>query len=666
MRRTAHTREAGTRPARGVTLLLVAVFALAICLAAGVLAPASAAAAPQAPYVGLTQVFFAFDWGNQKDIQVSAVARVVGQHCVLYVEQGRAVPESILENLASEFDTTVYPKVTAALGSGPDPGVDGESRVAVLLYGFNDAGLMGSFYYYDLLPVGSVDPPDSPTSNHREMFYLNLDAILAEPDRAAATAAHELAHLILYYRDFLLDVSPQRKYEGSVATWVEEGLAMYAELAAGYGDRAAIDLYSFQMSPDKNLTRWLGGYFSDYGASYAFITYLVDREGLDLAAQLVDQPADGIAGINAVLRSRRASETFAGLFDDWVVANYLDSRPPSEPPYAYTQIHMAADPLPLSGPLPVVGTGQVENYGAVYLDMPVLEEDSTATVHAVLDGDDGAPLHAALLSWDSTGLLPPTVTLLSLSPGAEGGTALSPPGYDRHTLAVWSRGSEGAAASYGFRYSLAVDPPGGGQFLDVGADNRFFTFIEDLQTRGIVSGKESPAGSGLWYFGPDEPVLRAQFAKMIVEATGLHTAEVDGTTTPTFKDVLPTFGVRGDPLPYPFDYVEEAGKAGIVGGYSDGRFGPWEPIKRIQLVRMILRGAAATGHAFPAYEGSDLVFADVPPGNPLYSDTMTAYENGIMSGAVGKDGNRYFDPWTSATRGQVAKMTFNLLQFLGL
>ena len=43
----------------------------------------------------------------------------------------------------------------------------------------------------------------------------------------------------------------------------------------------------------------------------------------------LSQPADGIAGINAVLRSRGAFDTFATLFDDWVVANFLDSRPPS-------------------------------------------------------------------------------------------------------------------------------------------------------------------------------------------------------------------------------------------------------------------------------------------------------------------------------------------------
>jgi S-layer homology domain. len=224
---------------------------------------------------------------------------------------------------------------------------------------------------------------------------------------------------------------------------------------------------------------------------------------------------------------------------------------------------------------------------------------------------------------------------------------------------------EGEAVSFGFRYSLAADPPGGVQFLDVGSDHRFFSYIEDLAERGVVNGKETPAGSGLWYFGSDDPVLRAQFAKMIVEATRLHTPEVENPTTPTFRDVRPTFDSYDDPLPYPFDYVEEAAAAGIVGGYSDGGFRPWEPIKRIQLVRMILRAASATGHPLPAYTGSEAVFADVPPGSSLYQDTMTAYQSGIMNGGTASDGRLYFNPWSSATRGQVAKMTSNLLQLLG-
>ena len=294
-------------------------------------APARAAVEPADPQIGLTETFFASNWGSQADIQVRAwCGRWVSTVCSMWSRVASSRTR-FCSSWSTEFDTIVYPRVTAALGSEPNPGIDGNPRVVILIYGFNDAALMGSFSPYDLIPHGSVDPPDSPTSNHREMFYLNLDAVQVQPDRAAATAAHELAHLILYYRDFLLDPSAAAHLRGLRGPWVEEGLAMYAELAAGYGERARTQLFSFQMSPNKNLTYWppAGGYLSDYGASYAFITYLVDREGFDLAAQLVGEPLDGIAGIDAVLRARGTSDTFATLFDDWVLTNFLDSRPPA-------------------------------------------------------------------------------------------------------------------------------------------------------------------------------------------------------------------------------------------------------------------------------------------------------------------------------------------------
>ena len=68
-------------------------------------------------------------------------------------------------------------------------------------------------------------------------------------------------------------------------------------------------------------------------------------------------------------------------------------------------------------------------------------------------------------------------------------------------------------------------------------------------------------------------------------------------------------------MAYPFDYVEEAAAAGIVLG-SNGLFHPGDPITRIQLVRMILRTAAAAGHPFAPYSGTETVFADVGPGKP--------------------------------------------------
>ena len=209
-----------------------------------------------------------------------------------------------------------------------------------------------------------------------------------------------------------------------------------------------------------------------------------------------------------------------------------------------------------------------------------------------------------------------------------------------------------------------MDPVGGVQFLDVGSEHLFFPYIEALRAAGVVSGREVPSGSGLWYFRSDDLVLRAQFAKMAVEVAGLHTAEVDALEQPTFTDVPLQRGQYGEPLTYPYDYVEEAAAAGIVGGYPDGDFRPWDPMKRVHLVRMILRAATAAGRPLEPYTGSEQVFSDVPPGSALYGDVMTAYTNGIMSGGSDGAGGLRLDPWGSATRGHVAKMTANLMDIL--
>jgi hypothetical protein len=602
------------------------------------------------PQLGEIQIFFAEDWDNQVVIQIKGVVRAVGQHCIVYVQEGRAFPDVLLQDLVSEYDTNVHPRVTAALGAIPDPGVDGESRVVIFLYGFNDPRIMGSFFRGDLLPEGStaLSPSAMANSNHRDMFYLNLDAILLQPGKAAPTAAHELAHLIVFYRDFMLDSSPRRSEEDR---WVQEGLAVYAELAAGYPERVWPYLLSFQMSPDKNLTRWpdVGVSNSDYGASYAFITYLVDRLGVDFPGQLVSETRDGISGISAVLAARGAFDTFATLFDDWVVADFLDSRPPALWPYYYQQIHVLAHPLILPGPLPIVGSGRVQNYGAVYLELPAMEADATTTVHAVLDGDDAAPVRAALLSWDSTGLRQPTVTFLQLAPATAGGSAVSPSGYDRHTLAVWSRGVEGATQSFGFRYTLAVDPAGGIQFLDVGADHQFFASIQDLLTRGIISGKEIPAGSGLWHFGPDNPVLRAQFAKMMVLSLGLPVSE-GGTAIP-FTDVE-----RPNNDLYPDDYVAVAAANGLVNGKGNGRFEPYADMTRTQLLSIVVRAAerfkpAALTIPPIGWKG------ELPAGDPTHGANIARAEySGLLAG-IDLSG---FAIWGKATRGEVAQVLWNL------
>lgn len=180
----------------------------------------------------------------------------------------------------------------------------------------------------------------------------------------------------------------------------------------------------------------------------------------------------------------------------------------------------------------------------------------------------------------------------------------------------------------------------GAVFSDVPVTYRFYEPITHLAAAGVVNGR----ADGLFY--PNDPVTRAQFAKIIVSALGAHTAEVDNPGTPTFTDVRYT----GDP--YPFDFVEEAAGLGIIQGREDGTFAPYQNVTRLQLALMLVRAGGTKLATPPA--GYACPFADVPSyGRPAVA---IAFYNGLLSGKTATT----FDPYSAATRGHVAKMVYGL------
>ena len=182
-------------------------------------------------------------------------------------------------------------------------------------------------------------------------------------------------------------------------------------------------------------------------------------------------------------------------------------------------------------------------------------------------------------------------------------------------------------------------------FIDVPADYRFYREVMSLAEAEIIGG--FPDGC----FRPDDPVKRAQFAKIIMLAVGGHTDAIESAGTATFPDV-PWEGVC-----YPFDYVEEAADLGIIKGLNGGLFGPYDNITRAQLALMLVRAGSAALTTPPA--GYTHGFADVP----AFADEAVsiARYNGLLSGKTDES----FDPYGMATRGQVAKMTSNLVERLG-
>jgi hypothetical protein len=152
-------------------------------------------------------------------------------------------------------------------------------------------------------------------------------------------------------------------------------------------------------------------------------------------------------------------------------------------------------------------------------------------------------------------------------------------------------------------------------------------------------------------FGPEDPVLRAQFAKIIVGLLGIPVYE--GLVAP-FPDLGPD-----DPNDlYPHDYVAAAAAAGIIRGKTSGDFDPWAAVTRAQAVTMVMRAASDYwGIPLPAlplgYAGT-LNFTDPDHG---YNMRQAEYVY-LLEDIPGFSPN--WNPWAPARRGEVAQILWAL------
>ena len=178
----------------------------------------------------------------------------------------------------------------------------------------------------------------SPYSNQREIIYINIAVLPVDSPAYLHVLAHELQHAVHW------------NAEPSEDTWVNEGLAELSVSLAGYGSAST---RRFLRSGPTSMVQWpISGVGSQasYGAASLFMHYLVEHYGNpeDLRP-LVEQPEDGIAGINAYLKALGHQTTFRQVFEDWMVANFLDRFEPDPPGgrFSYSNLNVSATPTRL-------------------------------------------------------------------------------------------------------------------------------------------------------------------------------------------------------------------------------------------------------------------------------------------------------------------------------
>lgn len=160
-----------------------------------------------------------------------------------------------------------------------------------------------------------------------------------------------------------------------------------------------------------------------------------------------------------------------------------------------------------------------------------------------------------------------------------------------------------------------------------------------LAEHKIVSGKDSTS------FFPGDMITREEMTAMIVRA--FVKDEIDADVF--FKDI------NNDAWYY--DYLKKALGAGIIQGYSDGRFGLAEYVTRQDMVVMLNRAMKYSEIAFDIHFDGNL-FVDDSSISDYAKDSVYEFKQaGIVNGVTADR----FAPLENATRAEAAKIIFALL-----
>ena len=245
-----------------------------------------------------------------------------------------------LLRIQDEFDNNIHENVVEHFGEYADrPGPKNDFKIQVLIFNIRDGlfwdpitapwFIMGYFWSeISIANDANIFHMDTyqwwrrlgePTTSH---YGLNLLPLQYE-----STLAHEFQHLMHHDLD-----------ENELA-WVNEGCSTLAEWICGYGFPSGhISEYLIYWW-DTSLVFWQGT-LADYGVVFLWAFYMWEHYGGDLLIyDLVQEEANGIEGWSNVLTAHEIEKTFDEIYQDWVIANYLDG----EGVYGYEALDFPSD-----------------------------------------------------------------------------------------------------------------------------------------------------------------------------------------------------------------------------------------------------------------------------------------------------------------------------------
>lgn len=216
------------------------------------------------------------------------------------------------QELARQFDQFIYDQEVGFFGSEPNPGVDGDPKITILLEDLK-RGVGGYFETANLYRKELVD-----TSNEREMVVVNVDSI---EGNGKNYLAHEFQHLLSFnQKELIRDISED--------VWLNELRSEYAVTWVGYnsvfnGSNLDRRLDSFLSDPSDSLTEWPNTTL-DYGHAAVFAEYLTEQFGPQIISETMKLYSGGIGSLNQYFQSKNIQDNFSNVFGRWLAANYLN------------------------------------------------------------------------------------------------------------------------------------------------------------------------------------------------------------------------------------------------------------------------------------------------------------------------------------------------------
>ena len=302
--------------------------------------------------VGDKDVFWVGNVDTKMNYSTTATLSYLTPHLYLWVEEGSSFDQEALKRSAERFESQIYPTNREFFGSEWTPGVDNDPHIHIL----QTSGLGSSVngYYLDTDEYSKLV---NPYSNEREMFYINSDNLQPGTDSYESVLAHEFQHMIHWAVDRGED------------TWVNEGFSELASYLNGYAVRG-IDR-AFSRTPDTQLTSWPGSpgqTSANYGASFLFTAYFLERFGDQALRSVVSHQANGTTGFEAILTEQGL--TFEDVFADWLIANYLDDTELADGRYGYRDLAVGPAYLDqIHTDYPAQRSTTVHQYGADYIEL---------------------------------------------------------------------------------------------------------------------------------------------------------------------------------------------------------------------------------------------------------------------------------------------------------